>query len=41
LPDFLSLLWEDKPEANALLIAQVSAQPSFRITQWVDEEDNG
>ena len=36
LPDFLSLLGEDKPEANAHLIVTLSPQPAFRITQWAD-----
>jgi hypothetical protein len=41
LPESLRILIEGKARANALLIACVSAQPSFRITQWVDLSGDG
>ncbi len=36
LPESMRILIEGKARANALLIVHVSAQPSFRITQWAD-----
>jgi hypothetical protein len=41
LPESLRILIEGKARANALLIAYVSAQPSFRITQWVGLSGDG